>query len=341
MFLLIATEAVLKAGLDDKAGDYRALDEFLDEEFKCEHCDSDDNYGEFIRVFMGWLADCIRCEPNYTRFRFGDPDYLTQDSMDEIGDEALRRRVITFVNDHFVPWRDDHIVIVTRDACEDGVRESSLCQRCDTGWKEEFEEYEGPTADDVSDKEDPTLPHLTAEAVQAIIIRNDLRQQRREEYEQAQADCESNPVDREFICEENCDEFYERCDRRSSERSEYPTSWLDERWRETRVDSVRNLLPPLLNSFGLHEHGEVAGNQFGFMMSTPRGVSVIDEMLRDYWGRPAPVQGRLQVFGIDYGREINEMDVEILAGIAGLPIREVVDNVIVNADAIARVDFER
>lgn len=252
MFLTIATEAVLALGLEAVNED---LDE-LDTELNDEQSANDHSYHEglYIYKYMQWVQSTVRqfsedgCDDD---FCFDDHNEMKNSAFEEINDVLLRRRLFTFTNRFVDYWRDSVCRILSAEDEHENVRQSSLCQECDSGWEEEFGEYEGPDPDEVSEDEDPTMPHLSQEDIVAVIRRNRVRAARRRYYEDARHEAENDST-RRFICRENCDSFYEACDEAAVDNSSYDTGWLTRKWREFMGTGVPSHIMTLLDATGLH-----------------------------------------------------------------------------------------
>jgi len=120
-----------------------------------------------------------------------------------------------------------------------------FCDDCDSGWNEIHGEYDGPLAEDVEDDEDENEAGISEEEQAARHQRNLERERERERRRQAQEDAESEVVDREFNCEEDCDSLCEHISDIFRERVDLDLKSLKQRWEAFLEDAGEAAFPEL------------------------------------------------------------------------------------------------
>ena len=196
----------------------------LEEEDKATEHGGDEADGFWIAAFLSTLQRFIR-DCTGTSFRFDHPDDICQDTFDEIPGLCLRNKLTEFTNLYYREFANSRVVIYSEDAADEDVRES-LCGGCEDGWRETFSEYEGPNPEDVDEDEDEDDAEDDETERDAIRNRNLHRQEQRDRYEQDREEFEPEVIDRDFVCDERCDSFYEHVSDSVQENSSADTLWL-------------------------------------------------------------------------------------------------------------------
>jgi len=204
---------------------------------------SEDGDGVWVGAYLEFLEEPIHARCHQPDFRFSNYDCVNQDVLDEIDDPYTRRLIIALTNEHYEPWRDKD---VTLPNCADVRCDSrDFCDDCDSGWSEIHGEYDGPLAEDVGDDEDEDETGISEEEQAARHQRNRERECERERRRQAQEDAESEVVDRQSDCEEDCDSFYEHISDIFRERVDSDLKALKQRWEAFLEDAGESAMPEL------------------------------------------------------------------------------------------------
>jgi hypothetical protein len=222
-------------------------DESLDEEDHRDDYSTDEGDGVWIATFLNFVAEIVQERTHQPDFSFSDDTDLTQDILDEIEDRYVRRLAIAFTNRHYEQYREHDVELPNYDDVRQDCR--SFCDDCEHGWTITYGEYDGPLPEDVPADEDERTPGLTDEERQARHTRNQERTRERERREAAREEAESEIIDRDFTCEDDCDSFYEHVN--DHYLDSINTNWraLKRRWREFLEEVGEDDMPELVPEY--------------------------------------------------------------------------------------------
>jgi len=210
------------------------------EDDRDDYCTEEGN-GAWICVFLEFLEEKVRERCRSPRFEFSNTDRLDADVLEEVQERYLRSFFIAFANEHFEAYRDDDVSLPDYgDVCGD-YRE--YCDDCESGWEEIHSEYDGPLAEDVEENEDEAQPGLTRDERREMRLRNQERQAERERRESDQEEAENEVIDREFVCDDDCDGFLDHINDCFYDRIEFNTEALQERWDEFLEEIGETVMP--------------------------------------------------------------------------------------------------
>ena len=216
---------------------------------KLDVTDSRDDYnvsdgdGIWIGVYLDFLADRIRLLGMGKDFFFSDSSTLDEETFEEVSSPFLRGLMVEFTSRYYEEWKDE---AVTLPDWEDARRDCrNFCDDCDVGWEIVRGTYEGPWADEVEADEDVSDPKLGEAELAERRERNRERQRERERREAAQEEAESEEVDRNFICDDECDAFQERIDEQFREGVEVDVDSLKTKWQEFLAEKGLRQMPAL------------------------------------------------------------------------------------------------
>jgi len=218
-------------------------DETLDVTDRRDDYYTEDGDGVWVGAYLEFIEGIVRTRCHQSDFCFSDYDCVNQEILDEIDDAYTRRLIIAFTNEHYEPWRDKDVNLPRYDDVRCDCRD--FCDDCDSGWNEIHGEYDGPLADDVENDEDENEAGISEEEQAARHQHNRERERERERRRQAQEDAESEVVDREFSCEEDCDSFYEHISDIFRERVDLDLKALKQRWEAFLEDAGEAAMPEL------------------------------------------------------------------------------------------------
>ena len=214
-----------------------------------EVTDSRDDYaledgdGAWIGAYLNFLERIVRRRCHLTEFNFSDSDRINQELFDEIPDAYTRALLIRFTNEHYESWHNDDVELPDYDDVRTDCR--SYCDDCESGWEVTYGEYDGPLAEDVEEDEDDNAADLTDQERTARRQRNRERSRERQRRERAKEDAESEVIDRDFVCDDSCDGFYEHVSDVYHDRIDLNTDALRRRWEEFLKDAGEDRLPAM------------------------------------------------------------------------------------------------
>lgn len=250
MFLVLNPETLTAKAVEPHSPETATvpLDIELEVGDRKRHYDGDYGYGFFISEYIHWLGSISSV------YVSDDDEELNSDVFDLIreDDPELAARLIAFTNEWYEYWRDHVVTMVDDEKAEREVRQN-LCEDCteDHAWDITYGEYDGPDPDEaVSEREDVMLQGLTLLERVAIIRRNNDRRDMRDNLAQDREDVESEVVNREFACRNNCDNFYEDKSTAEEETRDAKVGWLLNKWRKP-IDQTNftHINSELLGSF--------------------------------------------------------------------------------------------
>jgi hypothetical protein len=203
---------------------FEALPVLTETDSRADH-GTDNGEGGFVPAFIDFLRQKVVAKTGDNTFWFNDYNELNQDLFSEIYDAAgfeVAKHLIEFTNKIYPVYLDTMVNNADWDDTRSDCR--SHCDDCDSGWH--TDEYDGPDPDDEEQYEDEYEDEdgepLTEEERDAARARNQALERRlrrdRERFEEN--------VEREFVCDDDCDSFLERVSEEFNERHEYNISAL-------------------------------------------------------------------------------------------------------------------
>ncbi|MGD0092257.1 MAG: hypothetical protein ABSE73_20265 [Planctomycetota bacterium] len=219
---------------------------------KLEIADSRDDYctsdgdGLWIEPFMEFLEEKVVARAHIPAFGFSQTDRFDEQILAEIKSTHVRALLTDFINAHYEDWRNNDVDLPNYDSIRDDCR--SYCDECDSGWEEIHGTYDGPRAEDVPRDENEADPGVSVEERQARHRRNLERGRERTRRREAQEEAESEVVDRDFICEDDCDGFCDCINEHYRDSFSPNTDALLRRWDEFLTDRGEKDFPPLISA---------------------------------------------------------------------------------------------
>ena len=210
-----------------------------------DYCTSDGD-GLWIGPFIEFIEGKVAERAHTPHFSFSQTDSFEEQLLAEIESTHVRALVTEFINLHYEDWRDKDIDLPDYDSIRDDSRE--YCDECEGGWREIHNEYDGPLAEDVPPDEDENAQEITNEERQARHRRNLERRRERAHRRVAQEQAENEVIDRDFICEDDCDGFCDHLNDRYRDAFSPNTDALRRRWEEFLADRGEKNFPPLISA---------------------------------------------------------------------------------------------
>ena len=217
---------------------------------KLEVTDHRDDYstseggGLWLTPFIEFLEKKVAERAHVARFQFSDTDNLDSELLEEVKSSHVRALLVEFINAHYEDWRDCDVECPDYDEIRGDCRE--YCSECDSGWEETHAEYDGPRAEDVPPDEDENADGLSEQEQQARHQCNLERRRERRRRREAQEEAESEVVDRELICDEDCDGFLDHIHDQYADAFDPNTVALKRRWGDFIADRGEKDFPPLI-----------------------------------------------------------------------------------------------
>jgi hypothetical protein len=205
--------------------------------------DRTDGDGLWIGVYLGFLAEQGRLLGLEKDFFFSDESTLDEETFEEVPSLFARRLMVEFTNQHYEDWKAQAITLPDWDDIREQNRD--FCDECEAGWERVPGTYNGPWAEDVEDDEDVSEPKLGEAEVAARRERNQEREAERRRRESAQEEAEAEEVERNFICDDDCNSFCERVEEQFLEAIEIEAASLKSAWEKFSAEKCTRNLPPL------------------------------------------------------------------------------------------------
>lgn len=204
----------------------------------------EDGDGVWIGRYIGWMEEIVRLRCGLPGFAFHD-DYIVNDRLfGEIPSPHVRALLIEFTNRVYPAWKDEAVELPGYDDVHSDCR--SYCEGCEDAYREIHGSYEGPLADDVEDDENLDEPGITPEERAERIERNAAREDERLRRREAQEDAESEVLDAEWACEDDCDGFTDYFYDAFRDRVEVDTASLSQDWNTFLAEKGERDFPPLI-----------------------------------------------------------------------------------------------
>jgi hypothetical protein len=216
---------------------------------KLKVTDCRDNYctsegdGLWIEPFLNFLEQRVRERAHVPGFQFSDTEAINEELLEEVKSTHVRALLIEFTNAHYERWRDDDIEYPNYDDIRDNAR--GYCEECDSGWQDVFGQYDGPLPSAVPRDEDENEAGIAEEERRARHRRNSERQAERRRRQAAMEEAENEVVDRDWICDDDCDSFCDHINEQYRDAFEPNTAALKARWEEFLAERVEKNFPPL------------------------------------------------------------------------------------------------
>ena len=207
-----------------------------------DYCTSEGD-GLWIEPFIAFIEERVAQRAHTHRFQFSTTERLDRHLLDEIKSTHVRALLIEFINVHYEDWRDNDVEYPDYDDIRDDAR--SYCEECESGWEVIHAEYDGPRAEDVPADEIEHAEGISEAEHQARRQRNLEHQSERRRRREAQEEAESEVVDRNFICDEECDGFCDCIHDRYCDAFAPNTVALERRWEEYLAERGERDFPPL------------------------------------------------------------------------------------------------
>jgi hypothetical protein len=207
-----------------------------------DYCTSEGD-GLWIEPFLEFLEHRVRERAHVPRFQFSETESLHERLFAEIKSSHVRALLVEFTNQHYAPWRDCDVEYPDYDDLRLDCR--SYCDECDSGWHETYGEYDGPFPEDVEPDESENAPGISAEERQARRRRNRTRREERERREAAREEAVSEVIDRELICDDDCDGFLDCISEAYHDAFNPNTAALQRRWEQFLADRGELEFPSL------------------------------------------------------------------------------------------------
>lgn len=204
---------------------------------------SNDGDGVWIRPFLEFIEGIVAERCRLRGFQFSCDDRIDDDQLEEIPVRHVRALISQFINAEYESFRNEDVTVPDYNDVRSDCR--GYCEDCESGWSETHAEYEGPLEEDVDADEDTTAPGLSAKERVARRTRNLERERERERRRDAREEAESEVVDREFVCDDDCDGFVEHVDEAVLDGVEVDSNALKVRLVEFLRRKGEGHFPPL------------------------------------------------------------------------------------------------
>lgn len=205
---------------------------------------SDDGDGIWILDYVEFMEGVVRNRCGLPNFAFSDDNGIQDDLFNEIPSPHVRALLIEFTNRIYPDWKDDGVDLPDYDDIREGCR--SYCEDCDLAYEETHGTYDGDLPEDVAPDEDVNTPGISEKEKQARRRRNAERAAERQRRQEAKDEAESEVVDREWVCLEDCDAFIDYVDERFRENTTVDTEQLDREWESFLAEKGERDFPPLI-----------------------------------------------------------------------------------------------
>ncbi len=203
-------------------------------------CDGD---GLWIAPFLEFLEEKVASRAHIRDFKFSQAERLDQQLLEEIPSPYVRALISEFINAEYENWRDRDVDLPNYDRiCE---RSRGYCDGCESGWNEIHGEYDGPLAEDVDPDEDENEAGISTDERQDRHSRNVERRRERARRTAAQEETESEVVEREFVCDSDCDGLLDEIDTNYRDAFDPNLQSLRQRWEDFLVEKGEKNFPPL------------------------------------------------------------------------------------------------
>lgn len=217
---------------------------------KLEATDDRDDYsaaegdGVWIPRYVAFMEQIVRSRCGLPRFAFTDDYRLNESLFKEIPCPHLQGLLLEFTNRYYPAWKDADVDFPDYGDVREGCR--SFCEDCDYAYEETHGTYAGPLAEDVDPDEDVNLPDLSEGERLARLYRNARKQAERRRRERAQEAAESEVIDREWVCSEDCDSFIDYVDDEFRDRVDVDMEPIESKWAAFLVEKGVRAFPPLI-----------------------------------------------------------------------------------------------
>lgn len=203
-----------------------------------------DGDGIWIREYIDYLERIVRERGGLPGFAFSDNYRLDLELFEEIPVAYLRALLIEFTNHVYPGWKDSAVDLPDYDDIRGECR--GYCDDCENAYEEIYGTYDGPLAEEVEADEDECDSEISFEERQARILRNIERADERRSRQADREAAESEVVDTEWVCDDDCTGFIDYVDEEFVGQVEVETASLDDDWEAFLEEKGVREFPPLL-----------------------------------------------------------------------------------------------